>query len=186
MTRTFIALVALVVSSAAAAADNGVYLGAGIVRSNIDTTSGAITQAVSSTRIDDSDNGFKIIAGIRPIDWLAVEMNYIDLGKVTVANPSVRADYSLTGVDAFGVLLFGVPFVDLYAKAGVIRWQADGGVASALATVRDSDSGFDPAYGVGVQAHFGSLGARLEYERFNVDNTDKTSALSLAVTWTFL
>ena len=26
------------------------------------------------------DNSFKIIAGFRPLNWLAVEANYIDLG----------------------------------------------------------------------------------------------------------
>jgi hypothetical protein len=32
----------------------------------------------------------------------------------------------------------------------------------------------------------GSLAARLEYEQFDVDNTDGVEMLSLGATWTFL
>jgi hypothetical protein len=48
------------------------------------------------------------------------------------------------------------------------------------------DDGTDLAYGVGVGLGFGSLGARLEYERFEIDDADTVDMISLGVTWTFL
>ncbi|MBC7983287.1 MAG: porin family protein [Candidatus Obscuribacterales bacterium] len=176
----------LIANTVAQAADNGVYLGAGVTRSTIDANSSAISQTITNVGIDDDDNGFKVIAGVRPLDWLAVEANYIDFGEVSTSTATTRTAYGLKGVDAFALLLIGPPFLDIYAKGGAIRWQAEGDITSALGTARDKESGFDVAYGAGVQARFGSLAARLEYERFEIDNTDETSALTLAVTWTFL
>jgi hypothetical protein len=37
-----------------------------------------------------------------------------------------------------------------------------------------------------VQARLGSLAARLEYERFEVDDTDEVAMITLGVTYTFL
>lgn len=177
------------VTSAADAADNGVYLGAGVTRSSIDTSDGFIERSSNGFSLHDNDNGYKFIAGIRPLDWLAVETNYIDFGKVHDTSPGnvYDAKYQLRGVDAFAVGLFTLPFVDLYAKAGLIRWDAKASVSNLTSLFsRNSDSGTDFAYGAGVQARFGSLGGRLEYERFNVPDTNKVAALTLAVTWTFL
>ncbi len=48
------------------------------------------------------------------------------------------------------------------------------------------DHGTDFAWGGGAQAHFGALGLRLEYEQFNVRNTDGVKAVSFDVSWHFL
>ena len=58
----------------AMAADNGFYLGAGISQSNTELE----LAGFGSDDVDDT--GFKVIGGWRPLDWLAVEANYIDLG----------------------------------------------------------------------------------------------------------
>ncbi len=57
----------------AAAADNGFYLGGGLSNTNFDVE-------VDGVSDDFDDNGFKVIAGFRPLNWLAFEANYIDLG----------------------------------------------------------------------------------------------------------
>src|SRR3982751_3516013 len=57
----------------AQAADNGFYLGAGVTDTKFDA------KDVGSVEFD--DNSFKLVAGIRPLDWLAIEANYIDLGS---------------------------------------------------------------------------------------------------------
>src|SRR6188472_2660971 len=51
----------------ASAADNGFYLGAGITQTEFDIDD------VGSDSLD--DNSFKLIAGFRPLDWLAIEAN---------------------------------------------------------------------------------------------------------------
>jgi Outer membrane protein beta-barrel domain len=178
------------------AADKGVYLGAGVARSSIDATGAALSNLISSARVDDSGNGFKVIGGLRLRDWLGVEASYMDFDKVTAPT----TEYGLKGVDAFGVFFLSAPFVDVFAKVGGIYWEGRGGAdaryctnpvfgSTSLCTTQHpviENSGFDLAYGTGVQARLRSLGVRLEYEQFNVKDADKVSAVSLSVTWTFL
>ena len=57
----------------AQAADNGFYLGAGITKTEFDPDD------IDAVKLDDSS--FKVIAGIRPLDWIAFEVNYVDLGS---------------------------------------------------------------------------------------------------------
>jgi hypothetical protein len=177
-------------AGAAQAADNGIYIGGAVTRTSIDTGSDFVESAPDFS-LDDDDNGFKVIAGIRPFDWLGFEANYVDFGNIELNNSGATlpsGEFELTGIDAFAVGYLSAPFIDLFAKAGVIRWDSDfavtGGVSNLL--ISDSDSGTDFAYGAGVQARLGSLAARLEYERFEVDNTEEVAMISLGVTYTFL
>ena len=53
------------------------------------------------------------------------------------------------------------------------------------------DDGWEPTYGVGIGAHFGSLGLRAEYEQFSTDavrrfSDSDISTISLSFTYTFL
>jgi Outer membrane protein beta-barrel domain len=156
------------------AADNGVYLGAGVAQSKVDYENDA-------DRFDGDDTKFKIIAGVRPLDWLAVEVNYIDFGKIEDS----FAEQELKGIDAFLVGLLEVGLVDFYAKAGVVRWDQDINFRSALRSDQ-SETGYDPAYGGGLQFHFGSISVRGEYERFAIGDDTDVDLISLGLTWTFL
>ena len=44
-----------------------------------------------------------------------------------------------------------------------------------------SDNGTQFAWGLGAQAHVGNVGARLEYENFNIRNTNGANIVSLGV-----
>jgi hypothetical protein len=158
----------------AEAADNGFYLGAGITQTEFDV------DGFESESLD--DNSFKVIAGFRPLDWLAVEANYIDLGGQSVDDDilgEVSIDTRAVTVAALGILEVGV--VDIYARAGFANWQFEVELDGESA----SDDGWEPTYGVGVGAHFGSLGVRAEYETFSADDLD-IDTLSLSFTYTFL
>lgn len=171
------AAVALLAAAApATAADNGFYLGAGLTQSRIDDI---------GPSIDFKDNSYKLIAGFRPLDHFAVEVNYIDLGKDSESFGPVSTTVDGKAYAAFAVGYLPLPLVDLYAKAGVARWEANAR-ATGIALASVDDSGTEFAYGAGVQARLGSLAARLEYERFDVDDTDGAELLTLGVTWTFL
>ena len=177
-------------AGAAQAADNGIYIGGGVTRTSIDTGSDFVESAPDFS-LDDEDNGFKVIAGIRPFDWLGFEANYVDFGNIELNSSGATlpsGEFELTGIDAFAVGYLPVAFVDLFAKAGVIRWDSESAVTGGLDDLdfSDSDSGTDFAYGAGVQARLGSLGARLEYERFEVDNTEEVAMITLGLTYTFL
>ena len=158
----------------AAAADNGFYLGAGITQTEFDIDD------VGSGELD--DNSFKLIVGFRPLDWLAVEANYIDLGGESSGGEGI--DTNAITLSALAIAEFQV--IDLYARAGVAKWNADFDFLGGSA----SDDGWEPTFGVGIGAHFGSLGVRAEYEMFKADLFDQlgmdVNTLSLSFTYTFL
>src|SRR5688572_14652051 len=92
------------VAPQAAAADNGFYLGAGITQTEFDIDD------IGSGELD--DNSYKLIVGFRPLDWLAVEANYIDLGGEDDGETSL--DAKATTISALAIAEVGV--IDLYAR----------------------------------------------------------------------
>lgn len=158
------------------AADNGFYIGAGVGQGYVKVDDLALDN------FDGDDTGYKIIAGFRPFKIFAIEANYVDLGsaKDNVAGVNVKAD--TTGIDAFAVGVLPIPFVDLFAKVGVISWDQDFDISSVASS---SDSGTDFAYGIGAGFAFGAAALRAEYERFEIPDTDSVDMISLSFTWTF-
>ena len=160
----------------AAAADNGFYLGAGITDTKFDVDD------VGSGSLD--DNSFKVIAGFRPLDWLAFEANYLDLGSDS--DSGVKLDTS--AITLSGLVLAEIGIVDLYARVGMANWDSTFTVQGVGNT---SDDGWEPTYGAGIGVHFGSIGVRAEYERFSTEalnnqlDTD-VGTVSLSFTYTFL
>jgi OOP family OmpA-OmpF porin len=172
-----LALVSLtVMAPGARAADNGFYLGAGITDTKFDVDD------IGSGSLD--DNSFKLIAGFRPLDWLAFEANYMDLGGDKSNGDSLDA----SAITLSGLVLAEIGIVDLYARLGVAKWDAD--ISSTNLNFSESDDGWEPTYGVGVGVHFGSIGVRAEYERFEAKFFDALDAdvgtVSLSFTYTFL
>lgn len=167
------ALIAMAWSLTSQAADNGIYLGAGIGQSNVKADDAGID-------FDGTDTAWKLIAGIRPLDWLAVEASYVDFGKPHDDGVEVDAD----GLTAFAVGFVPVGPVDLFAKVGLINYDAKGSLRN-VGEVLD-DSGTELAYGAGVQFRLLSLAIRGEYEKFDVKDVDDADLLSVSVTYTFL
>jgi len=160
-------------AATAGAADNGFYLGASIGQSNVKIEQGL-------AQVDGDDTGYKLIAGIRPLDWLAVEASYIDFG--TVKDGAAVSDNN--GVSAFVVGFLPIGPVDLFAKGGLVK--SDSSVKlNGLGKAFDSD-GTDFAYGVGAQFRLLSLSLRAEYEVFDVKDVKDLNMLSVGVTYTFL
>jgi opacity protein-like surface antigen len=157
----------------ASAADNGFYLGAGLTQTKFDAD-----ELGDDFKLD--DNSFKVIAGFRPLDWLAVEANYIDLGSES--NNGAKIDSNALTASVLFLKEFQV--IDFYARAGLARWNVD----ASFDGLDSSDDGNEFTYGVGVGAHFGSVGVRAEYERFKIggDIDTNVNTLSLSVTYTFL
>jgi opacity protein-like surface antigen len=170
----------------AQAADNGVYIGGSVGQGRTD-----FDEEVLDDFLDGEDTGFKLIGGFRPLDWLGVELNYVDLGEVTQNEDFVElSDFSLKqkGIAGYGVLFYDFTVVDVFAKAGIVQWDADLSFIGDGELIEASEDGTDFAWGVGAQVRFGSLAARLEYERFQVDveGFSEPEMISLGLTWTFL
>ena len=167
-------LAAALAAPAAQAADNGFYLGAGVTKSKVDGL---------EDQLDFDDESFKLIAGFRPLDSFGVEVNYIDLGKDSTTIGPITVSADAKAVAAYAVGYLPLTPIDLYLKAGLARWESS---ASATGLGSFSDDGTEFAYGAGIQARFGSLAARLEYESFDAGGSDRAELLSVGVTWTFL
>ncbi|MGH8180070.1 MAG: hypothetical protein ACRETR_03725 [Steroidobacteraceae bacterium] len=66
------------------------------------------------------------------------------------------------------------------------RWKLSGNLLGPDSTLFALDrSGTSFAWGAGIQAHWGPLGGRLEYEHFNMPYTDGARLFTAAVTFTF-
>ena len=172
-----LALAAAATTLPAQAADNGFYLGGSVGQSGVHVDDPNLNYDADST-------GFKLIAGWRFLDWLAVEGNYVDLGSGNdkVAGEKIETDVNGVTLSAVGFLPVGP--VDLFARVGLINWNAEAKIPSA--GFKTSDDGTDLAYGIGAQFRVWSLGVRAEYERFDVSDIDSVDMISLGVTWTFL
>lgn len=173
MRKAILATALLLASTASMAADNGIYLGASIGDAGVDIDQGLV-------QVDESDTGFKFIAGIRPLDWFGIEASYVNFGEPEQGNFSVESD----GITGFGVFFLPVGPVDIFAKGGVISFNTDFKAKNVGTFFRDD--GTELAYGVGAQFRLLSLGIRAEYEMFDIDNVKDANMLSIGVTYTFL
>lgn len=178
MTQSIVAAIVLLVASGSAlAADNGIYLGGSVGQASlkIDNLAG-----LSAADFDGDDTAFKVIAGFRPLDWLGVEASYVDFGNPDDNVLGERFDAEVDGISAFAVGFLAVGPVDIFGKLGAIN--SDSNFSGGL---KKSD-GTDFAYGVGAQFRLLSLSVRAEYEVFDIDNVDDANMLSIGVTYTFL
>jgi len=160
-------------AAAAHAAEKGFYLGAALGQSET-----RLRQ--SSINLSDANAGYALIAGIRPMDLLAVELQYVDFGSAS--DHGAEADSKAGAGFLVGYLPLPLPLLDVYAKAGAAAWKVT--ASDPLTTLRDSGSSL--AWGAGTGLHFGRLSARLEYEKFSQSNNRHFDLLSLGATWTFL
>jgi len=162
---------ALCTGTAALAAQNGFYLGGSLGDSQQDFDA-------STFNAHSSDTGYKFAVGFRPIDVFAAELSYVGFGRAF-------SGINYADTDAIGLFAVGflpIPAVDLYGKVGVADWRTDA-QSPFLAFHR---TGADVAYGVGAGTSWGSLGARIEYERYEVSHASDMALASIGLTWVFL
>jgi len=155
---------------AVAGADSGFFIGLGVGESTVE-----------SGDYSESDSAYKVLGGynfgVVPLIDLAVEASYVHFGNPSTDVTSVE----VTGLDAFGLagLSFG-PF-GIFVKAGLIDW----GIDTTEGTVTNSESGTDPAYGLGARLAFGSFSVRAEYEYFDLDSDVDVGLASISAIYTF-
>jgi OOP family OmpA-OmpF porin len=175
------AVLAGLASLPAYSADNGFYFGGSVGAGGVQFDDRFEGQEID---YDAGSTGYKVIAGWRFLDWLAVEANYVDLGsgEDKVQGEKIETDVSGASLSAVGFLPIGP--VDVFARAGAIDWSAD--VTFSGLDLKGSDDGTDFTYGVGVQFRVWSLSFRAEYELFDIADADTVDLASIGVTWTFL
>ncbi|PWB78894.1 MAG: cell envelope biogenesis protein OmpA [Holophagae bacterium] len=167
----------------AVASDNGFYLGASVGQAEIkieDLAEDAGTVDFSAT-----DTAYKVFAGFRFLTFLGVEGSYVDLGapQEDVDGGTLEAD--VTGYDAFAVGFLPLGIADVFAKVGMMSWDGKVNVDLEDLSGSFSDSGTDPAYGLGFQLRFKSFAARAEVEYFDIAGADNVYMYSIGGSYTF-
>ena len=176
---SWLTLLALSAGAGAARADGLLYVGAGVSDNKLDD--------IGNSRLPHPTTppGKRSSAPGRS-GGSAVEGDYLDLGSHT---DQFFGRHRLGALGRAGVRrLCG----RLPAAADPVPGHLRQGGACALAAAPGhrfhlapgdffhySDHGTDFAWGVGAQVHFGNVGARLEYESFNIANTSGAKVISL-------
>jgi hypothetical protein len=178
--RKFLLAGVLVLAGTAVQAADGVYVGAGIGKSDLNNVFG------DGFNLDSNGVSWKALVGFRPIDFFAVEANYLDLGHQTKDfGPGVQtADAKAFGAYAVGIL--PLPYLDFFGKVGAARWKLDGSISGGGQFFAFDNRGTQFAYGSGIQANWGAFSARFEYDGFQIRNTDGLAMYSVDAIWTFL
>lgn len=174
----------------------GFYLGAGVGRTNVRTPIDPLIE------LDESDTGWKVVAGARPIRMLGAELEYVDFGHPrSTGNTGIlivqsNAYQRSTGLSGLVYLPIPLPRLDVYGRVGLARLESSGGARFTckpggpcpfviVPPTAFSRTDTDLLYGAGLQVKLLSVVAvRLEYERIN-DHHGDPDMMSLDLTWTF-
>lgn len=163
-----------------ALADSGPYIGGSVGSATIqaDIPDQNLTDVF---KFDENDFAWKAFAGFNfdlPVLNLAIEGGYVDLGAPSGNLFGSQVNLDLNAWDVFGLVGVDLGPVGLFAKAGVVSWDAKATIDSFGS---GSDSGTDPAYGIGARFNLGSLEIRGEYEYFDIESTDDVYMLSAGI-----
>ncbi|HKQ96241.1 MAG TPA: porin family protein, partial [Candidatus Polarisedimenticolia bacterium] len=172
-------VLAIVLFAGMPAAHAGIYFGASVG----DTS---VSQEDSGFSFDSSDTSYKAFVGWQFLKFFGIEASYLDLGtQEDTPTPGTDVSVDVTAWDAFvvGNLPLGKHF-ELFAKAGIVVWDTSTSISGI--TGDSSDDGNDPAYGAGLKFIFGHFFAvRAEYERFDIEDTDKVDMASVGAEFRF-
>lgn len=136
--------------------------------------------SVGYVNIEDSDPGFdfeandtgwKLFAAYEFSNHLGIEGGYIDFGKPEDVLLGTRGQLDASGWNIYGV--GNLPLtggVDLFAKAGIVSWNADSIIDGVLV---DTEDGEDLALGIGARWRLSErFGFRAEADWFDIDEAD--------------
>jgi len=157
----------------------GLYLGAGIGNTYYNTEIGeAIEQA---QEISENSTAWKLFAGFQLNEFLNVEGGYRNFGSISSDVEGETFESKTSGWDVEALGRIKVSMIDIFAKAGVMFWASD------LTYIAENfeETGTDFLWGIGVGAHFGSIGVRAEWESITVESPNSLSMVSLSATLGF-
>ena len=161
------------------------YFGASAGASDIDD--GMTAGLITSGTVDGSDSGTKLFGGYRFGPKLALELAYVDLGKLSYSGdfsgtPVTGGTIKVSGFNTSVVAMHqATPKLGLFAKAGLYAWEAKARDVTGGVPFAAKDDGANLSLGVGADYFFTkNVGARLEWEHFDLD-PEKASLVSAGI-----
>jgi OOP family OmpA-OmpF porin len=158
------------VSLPAAAQGSGWYAGISAGPTSADVCDDLSGLGLASC--DDSDTGFKVFGGKALSPNFALELGFVDLGKVTATGPLGSAKVTVDGLQFAGLVVGPInPSFSVFGKIGLFLWDVSAtGPGGSL-----SDDGSDFMFGVGAAWNLTpQFALRAEWEQFDIDGDDVT------------
>jgi opacity protein-like surface antigen len=136
---------------------------------------------------DDGDTAYKLFAGWRANNWLALELAYINLGSPSdEIFDDTTVEVESDGFAPYVVGTLPIGFFEAFAKAGYYFYDIEVSLDSPFGDVTDDDSGSEFVWSAGLGLNIlERVNIRLEYEEFDFDETDDTNALWLTGAFRF-
>ena len=185
-----LAIILIAVAAPASAIENGFYIGGSIGGSSLEIRD--LDEELGDLQFSGSGTSYKLFAGFRFLNFLAVEGGYVDLGDPRdvvggSGDDAIDVEIGLKGWDAFAVGLLPIGPVDLFAKFGIVSWDADIRARLIPTDVVDTEteSGTDAAYGIGIALRLGKVTLRAEAKQFKIPDADDVYMFSIGATFTF-
>jgi opacity protein-like surface antigen len=180
MIRSTLAALILTLASTAAFADNdsGFYVGVGAGQFNLESD--------DTVDFEGDDTVYKVFAGYRFSKFIGVELDYIDLGNPGDQGSNFSFESEINGFAPYFIVTLPLGPIEAFGRVGYYFYdiETSGTFAGVAASVDDSSE--ELVYGVGVGLTlFDHLHARLEYEFFDIEDTDSANAVWLSGAWRF-
>jgi len=157
----------------------GFYLGAGIGNTFY---SSEVQDAVNQAQeISENSTAWKIFAGYHLDKFIGFEGGYRSFGNISSDVSNVTYESKTAGWDVEALGLYQISLIDLFGKVGAMFSSTDASVSGQ--STDDTTTNF--LWGIGVGAHFGPIGARVEWESIVVDGPTNLSMVSLSGTFGF-
>lgn len=172
---------AMLLFSTESRAESGFYAGGSVGQAAYEI---GVVDQVQTFAFDEDDFAWKVYGGFNlglVLVDLAVEAGYVDLGGPSGNILGSQIEVDADGIDAFGVLGYDLGPLGVFAKLGMISWDAEATIDGLSAR----DDGTDLAYGFGAKFGLASLDIRAEYEIFDLDDSDDVSMISVGIVWSF-
>jgi len=160
----------------------GGYVGGSIGQSYIQIDAGTPVDPVA---FDENDFGWKAMVGYEfdfAVITLGIEADYVDFGAPSGDVAGTQIEVDANGFAGFGTAGIELGPLGVFAKYGVISWDAS---LTVDGFDEGSEDGTDQAYGVGVKFGRASVEVRGEYEVYDIEDSEDVAMLSVGIVWRF-
>lgn len=177
MVKHVFALAALLAFSAVHAQDDDQKFRLGI---------GAGKYTADSDLAEFKSTGWEVFGGYEFNRYLAIEAGYLDTGSDSKTISGLKVEVSASSIFAsvIGSLPIGETF-SVFARGGLLHWEADGTGSASGFTLTAEDDGDDLFLGVGLSAQIEGALFRLEYRFAEIDDVVDLSMIGLNLAWRF-